>query len=115
MLAGIQILGISFGIFMIYLSFLYFKRKEFQTGDFFLWISIWLMFLFAIIFPNTLQFLLKPLAVYRVMDLLMISSFVVLFGLMFVIYKITRRNEKNIKDIVRKLALSDKKWEKKRQ
>ena len=115
MIAGIQILGILFGIFMIYLSFLYFRRKEFQTGDFVMWLFIWLGFLFAIIFSDTLKFLLKPLAIYRVMDLLIISSLVVMFGLMFIIYKTTRRNENNIKEIVRKLALSGRKWEKKKQ
>ncbi len=109
MIFGVQVLGVLFAIVMIYLSFLYFKKKEFYLKDFAAWLIVWILFLFAIIFPNTLEFLLQPLTVYRVMDLIIIGGFLVLFIFVFVLYRITRMNEKNVKEIVRKLALEEKK------
>ena len=108
MIIGIQILGICFGIFMLYLSYIYFKRKDFSRQDFVLWLLIWSCFLISIIIPEALTLLLRPLAITRVMDLLIISSLMALFLIVFVMYRINRKNEKKLKTIVKKLALKEK-------
>ena len=107
MILGIQLLGIAFGLFMAYLTYLYYRRQNYSTGDFAIWISIWAGFLFVTIFPEALDVLIKPLTVYRLLDLLMVISFMVLFLLMFMIYRTNKMNEKKINRIVRELALKE--------
>jgi hypothetical protein len=106
---GIQILGIAFGLFMAYLTYLYYRRRNFSGNDFAVWMSIWIGFLVVTIFPQPLEFLVKPLMVNRLLDLLMVVSFMVLFVLMFMTYRTNKMNEKKINRIVREVALMEKK------
>ena len=108
MLTGIQIIGILFGIFMLYLSFLYYKRKDFLPRDFVTWFIIWISFLAVISLPDTFRLLLQPLYIERLMDLITIAAFIVMFGLIFIAYKISRQNQRKLEEIVRKLALEEK-------
>ena len=38
---GIQIIGILFGFFMMYYTFLQYKRKEFKMGEYTFWLILW--------------------------------------------------------------------------
>jgi hypothetical protein len=109
----IQIIGLLFGVFMLYLSFLYYKRKEFGKGDLVTWIFIWAAFIFAALFPANLVFILQPLKVSRVMDLLTIGAFMLLSVFVFINYKVNRKNENRLKEIVMKLALNAKELKRK--
>ena len=40
MILGIQIIGIFFCLIIIYLTFLHYKRNEFNAGEFFGWILL---------------------------------------------------------------------------
>jgi len=109
MVAIIQVIGIIFGIVMIYISYLYFKRKDFSVPDLAVWILIWIGLVVAISFPTTLQFLLQPLSIYRVLDFLMVVAFGIIFIFIFVMYRIIRHVQKDTEKIVRKLALENEK------
>jgi hypothetical protein len=102
---GIQLIGVLFGIVMMYFTFLHYKKKHFSMAGFSAWMLIWAAFLFAALFSETLTFLLQPLVVYRMMDLLTITAFMVSFTLIFVLYTKTKENEQNVRKIVKKLAL----------
>lgn len=109
MISGIQIIGIMFTLGMIYLSYMYYRRRELSLPDFSVWFIIWIGLFFVIIFPNSLEFLLQPLTVYRVFDLITATGMIILFTLGFFMYTKTRKSQKNIENIVRTLAISDKK------
>ena len=105
MIAGVQVLAILFGIVMMYFTFLYYKKKQFQPTDLLLWATIWLGFTFAVMFPELFVGFLQPLVVQRVMDLITIGAFAVQFIIIFFLYKKTKNNEQSVKKLVRKIAL----------
>ena len=101
----IQILGILFGAGMIYLSFLHYKKKYLRVKDFSMWIFIWIVMIVSVVFHDSLSILIQPLKVSRFMDLIMITAFMALFLIVFIIYGMMRKNERDIKRIIRESAL----------
>lgn len=102
---GIQILGLLFGFFMIYYSFVNFKRKEFKRGEFAIWTIMWVLFMIVTLFPNVLNPLIESLNVSRRLDFLIIVGFIFLIGLGFYSYISTKNNQKKIENIVREIAI----------
>jgi len=109
MILGIQILGALFGLFMIYYSFLSFKRKEFRKGEFIVWIFLWISFMIVTLFPNLLNPFIETLSLARRMDFYVILGFIFLIGLGFYSYRISRKNQEKIENIVREIAVKKEK------
>ena len=105
MVLGIQIAGFLFGLFMIYYSFLSYKKKEFTAKEFSFWLFVWAFFIVITIFPYVLDPLVKSLNFARTFDLLVISGFIFLIALIFYMYTITRKNQKQVEAIVRAMAM----------
>jgi len=105
---GVQIISILFAIFMIYVAFLHWKRKEINGGEIFFWSSLWFGFIAITLFPNLLQNLTKLLFFTRVMDFLMVIAFMILAFLGFQNHVSNRRMEKKIEELIRKEALEKK-------
>ena len=103
----IQIIGLLFGLFMIYYTFLSLKRKEFRKGEFMVWAVMWALFLVVTLFPKILDPIIASLNVSRRLDFLIIVGFLFLIGLGFSTYIVARRNRKKIEIIVRKIALKE--------
>lgn len=104
---GVQIIAVLFAIFMIYVAFLHFKRKDINGGEIFFWTFLWLGFIVITLFPNILQNLTKLLFFTRVMDLLMVAAFMILAFLGFQNHVSNRRMEKKIEELVRKEATKE--------
>jgi|SRR3989344_5335132 len=105
MILGVQIIGIIFCLIVIYLTYMHYKRNEFNALELGLWLVLWLGFGFAILFPDLESVFLKPLHIVRVMDLLTIAGFLVLFTLVFFMYGLVKNNNKRVEEIVRDKAL----------
>ena len=105
MVLGIQIAGFLFGLFMIYYSFLNYKRKEFTVKEFSFWVLLWTIFVIIALFPYLLNPLVKALGFLRALDLLVISGFIFLIFAIFYTYTISRKNQKQIETIVREIAI----------
>jgi hypothetical protein len=101
---GVQIIAILFAIFMIYVTFLHWKRKDINGGEIFFWTALWLGFIFITLFPNVLQNITEKLFFTRVMDFLMVIAFIILAFIGFQNYVSNRRMEKKIEESVRKEA-----------
>ncbi|MBI2139826.1 DUF2304 domain-containing protein [Candidatus Woesearchaeota archaeon] len=106
---GIQLLGILFGLFMLYYSFLHLKRKVITAKEFSLWLMLWLVFIVIALVPKVLDPIVKKLNLARTMDFFIILGFMFLFGASFYTYLLVRRNQKQIEEMVRKLALKEEK------
>ena len=104
MISGVQILSIFFGLIMIYFTFLYFRKKSLNQKDFLLWLIIWIGFTLSASFPSTLTFLLQPLVIQSVIDLLTVGAFIIIFTIIFTLFVKVRKSEESIKNIVRKIA-----------
>ncbi len=108
MILGIQMVGILFGLLMLYFAFIHFKRKEMKNFEFSIWFIVWIFFVFLTIFPNSLDFIATTLNLVRTMDFLTVMGFLFLIGLTYHNYFVTKKNEKNIEKIVREISLKDK-------
>ena len=104
---GIQIAAIIFALWMIYFSFLHFRRREFKIAEFIFWQVLWLGLIIVVIFPGSVRFILSTFSISRTFDLVVIVGVVVLFGVSFRSYVIIRRLEKKVEDFVRKEAIKE--------
>jgi len=109
MVLGIQILGVLFGLFMLYLTFLHRKRKEFTLKEFSAWAAAWIIFMILTLFPGLIDSIVKKVGFVRTLDAYIILGFLFLIGMMFYTYSIVRINQNRIEEIVRKVAIEKKK------
>ncbi|MBW2989721.1 DUF2304 domain-containing protein [Candidatus Woesearchaeota archaeon] len=105
---GIQIIGLLFGIFMLYYVFLQHKRKELTIKEYSFWTCLWIVFILLTLFPNSLKPFVKSIGFARTMDFFIVSGFMFLIGSIFYIYLLVRSNQKRLEEIVRKIALEKK-------
>jgi hypothetical protein len=105
MVLGIQIAGVLFGLFMVYYSFISYKRKEFSVKEFSFWILVWGLFIITALFPSVLDPIVKIGGFLRALDLLIISGFLFLITLTFYTYTIVRKNQRKLETIVREMAM----------
>ena len=105
MVLGIQIAGFLFGLFMIYYSFLNYKRREFTVKEFSFWLILWIGFIIVTLFPFVLDPIVKIGGFFRALDVLIISGFLFLIAAVFYNYTITRKNQKKLETIVREIAM----------
>ena len=102
---GIQIAGFLFGLFMLYYSFLNYKKRSFTSKEFSFWVLLWSLFIIVVIFPVVLDPILKPLGVFRALDFLIMSGFLFIIAMVFYTYTLTRRTQKQVEVIVRSVAV----------
>ena len=104
----IQIVGILFGLFMIYYNCLNYKRKEFTLKEFSFWSVFWVLFMFIAAFPYYLDPIVKTFGFLRALDLLVICGFIFLSSAIFYTYTVVRKNQKKVERLVREMALKKK-------
>ena len=105
MVLGIQIAGILFGLFLCYYTFLYYKKKLFTQKELAFWILVWLSFVVFSLIPDLLEPLLKKIAFARVLAFFIVIGFMFILSILFYIYTIVRKNQKQIEEIVRQVAI----------
>jgi hypothetical protein len=109
MVLGIQVFGALFGLVLIYLTFLHYKRKEFTLTEWGFWTILALLFATVAVFPQLLDPIVESLSLARTMDLFIILGFMFLIAAVYYTYTIVRGNQKKLEEIVRKIALERKK------
>jgi len=113
MIVGIQAVGILFALVMMYLTFLYYKRSNYSTRSFVLWICIWAAFVILTVFPQTLYGLMEELSIQRTVDLFIIGGFMLFAVIIFYLFSTIKYLEARIEQVVRKVALENPKRKKK--
>lgn len=104
LIQGIQIIGILFALFMIYYTFINFRKRQLKRGETALWFVIWSVFLLVAVFPTYLKSLAQTLNVERTMDFLTILGFFFIIILTFHNYLQVKRNSRKLEEIVRRIA-----------
>ena len=102
---GIQIVALAFCLFMIYLAFVHYKRKNLGPGEFIFWILAWCTVLFFALFPRVLDPVIARLFVTRVLDLVMLAGFVILSYLGFQNHIGVKDLQKRVEQLVRQQTL----------
>ncbi len=105
MIQGFEILGIIFLLFMIYITFISYKRKTLSNFSASFWFLIWISGTIALIFSKYLKMILPSLSIYRIFDLYTIIGFMFFLFMIFYLFKIIKRTEKRVEDLTRTLAL----------
>ena len=105
---GIQILGFLFGFFMMYYTFLQYKRREFTIKEYSFWFAFWAAFVVVTLFPQILDPLLKTFSIARTLDFFIITGFLFLTFVIFYTYTLMRKNQRKLEEVVRNIALKRK-------
>lgn len=114
MVLGIQVAGMLFGIFMMYYTFLKYKRKDLSASEYLFWMLLWILFVGVSLFPNWLDPLVVSLNFARTFDLLVTTGFLFILGVVFYTYTIVIRSRKQLEDLVRQDAIKSSKKDKKK-
>lgn len=101
----IQIIASVFGLMMMYLSFLHYKRKEFNRYQFVIWELLWIGFVIVTLLPDRFNHVTERLGIARAFDLFSIIAFVLILFLTFHNYLLITKLEKRLEDRVRSSAL----------
>jgi hypothetical protein len=104
---GIQLVATLFALFMIYVAFLHYKRKNMQTFELVYWIITWLTVIYLALFPKSLDPLIKKFFVARALDLIMLFGFMIMAYLGFANHMGVKSLQRDIEILVRKLALKN--------
>ena len=105
---GIQIIGVLFGIFMVYYTFLKYKRAEFTVKEYSVWLGVWVVFVIVSIFSPFFKPVVEALGFVRTLDFLIILGFMFFTGISFYTYTLVRKNQRKLEDIVRRMAMEKK-------
>ncbi len=109
MILGLQITGVLFALMMVYFAILHFKKGHLNAIEIASWIIIWVLVIFIVLFPEIVRIYAASFAISRVLDLLIAGAFIVVFVMVTGAYIRVNQLEKRIDDLVRKLALKEKK------
>lgn len=104
---NIQVIASIFGLVMAYLSFLHYKRKEFNHYQFVIWEILWVGFIIVTLLPDRFNVVTEKLGIARAFDLFAIGAFVVILSLTFHNYLLITKLEKRLEDRVRAKSLED--------
>jgi len=103
----LQIISLLFGLYMLYWSFLSYKKRLYYFNELVFWVIVWTAFILISLFPDTVKIILQTFEIIRVMDLLMILAFMVLSVITFKNYTENRVLKKKLSDLVRSEAIKN--------
>jgi hypothetical protein len=104
MIALPQLLAIIIAIVILYYSHLIYKKKVFNRFEFIFWIFVWGSLMIISIFSSFIVSLSNSIIFYRLLDIILVISIIVLFGIIFRLHKKINENEIKIKELVRKIT-----------
>lgn len=109
MITEIQVLGLLFGIFMAYLTFLHKKRNEFTKIEYGFWAILWISFIVVMLVPNILDPVISLIQIRSKFDFIIVVSIMFLIGALFYTYTVVRSLQRRLEKVVREVALEHKK------
>jgi hypothetical protein len=102
----IQFFLLAFVLLALIKAIYSYKKRGIYTLDFLLWTLVWVGTAFIIIFPDTTSYVAHLLGIGRGADLIIYTSLLVTFYLIFRIHLTLAHLEQEITEIVRAIALA---------
>ena len=99
----VETAGFLFGIFMLYISYVSFKKKQLNRNDLIVWGIIWIGLIALVVFSQQLQSSVKSFGFIRLFDFAFILGFAVLSGIAFFQFRKIRALESKIDELVEKI------------
>ncbi|MCX6704656.1 MAG: DUF2304 domain-containing protein [Candidatus Woesebacteria bacterium] len=72
------------------------------------WMVVWVGTIIVVVFPELLRTFAKTFLFARVFDMMVVGAFILVISMATSAYLRTKRNEKRLEDLVRKLSLKKK-------
>ncbi len=101
----LQLLSATFGLYMLYWSFLVYKKRLIYIRELVFWAVVWVVFIGVSLLPDSTKLVLQTFKITRTMDLLMILSFMVLWLVAYRNYSDNRKIKRKLQDLVRQDAI----------
>ena len=108
MALGVQIIGILFGLAIAYITFLHYKKKEFTLNETAFWTLFGAGFVAISIYPKVLDFIVRKINFARTLDMYIVFGFIFLIAATYHTYTVTRKTQKRMEELVRKIAINKK-------
>ena len=109
MMGAIQISLVFFGLFMMYVVRIHFKKKQIGRYEYGLWTLMWLTFIVVNIIPGSFKGIAQSLHVARVFDLLVIFALMILSLVSFQNRFHQKKIDNKIEEFIRRRAMGKKK------
>lgn len=103
--ALLQVIAAIFVLFAISRAYLRFKERKLSSVSFFFWNVVWVVGIFLIFIPDLTTRIANLLGIGRGVDVVLYASIVTLFYLIFRIYIKVEDTQRQITQVVRKVAL----------
>ena len=103
----IQLLGLLFGLLMLYFTFLHYKRNEFKIETFLFWALLWVVYILMVIYPTSLDFFVEQLKFGRRLDFFVVFGFLFIVALVYYNYLSIHKTKRRMEILTRKIALSN--------
>ena len=103
----IQLLGLLFGLLMLYFTFLHYKRNEFKIETFLFWALLWVVYILMVIYPTSLDFFVEQLKFGRRLDFFVVFGFLFIVALVYYNYLSIHKTKRRMEIMTRKIALSN--------
>lgn len=107
-LLPIQIILSIFLFFAISRVYLRFKEGTIKLGNFLFWLGLWFLALFSIFEPDFTSYWAKLLGVGRGADVLIYTSIIVIFYLIFRTNVMIENTREEMSKLVREIAIKEK-------
>ena len=102
----IQAVVIVFALVMAYVTYVGWRRRQFAMSSLGLWLSIWVCLALVSVAPDFFRWLIKPLRLARLMDLVVVGGMLVLGVITYRNYVIVQRLQRQLESFVREQALA---------
>lgn len=102
---ALQALSVSFGIFMLYVARIHRRKALIDKAESNVWTVLWVLFIVAAIFPESVRGLVETFKITRVFDFFVIIAFMILSYLTYQTRLSFRKMEQKLEQAVRKEAI----------
>lgn len=104
MIAIPHVLAIFISIILLYYSHLIYKKKIFSFSEFAFWVLIWGGLIFITLYSSFVDPLFSQITIYRLLDIIVVISILVLFGVLIRLHKKVNESERINKELVRTIT-----------
>ncbi len=104
-MSTIQIIILLFILFALFRLYTRRQKKEILTREFIEWLLFWILVAVVTLVPDITSYLASILGVGRGTDLAVYGALLIIFYLMFKIFVRLEKNERQLTQVVRELAI----------
>src|SRR5690606_13582321 len=103
-----QLASAIFALYMLYVVQIHRRKLNLSLIEMLTWRSLWVIFVFLSLFPQSLLGIVEALHFARVFDLLLVMALMVLTTIVMTSYFRQREYGKKLEDLVRSIAIKRK-------